>query len=270
MARTEVKSHRKFLKLTRALDLPEPYTLGLLEWMWQTAYESGTDFIGDADDVEMSAKWPGEKGKFFQAVLDIGWVDQNEDRYFVHDLWDHAPEYVKKRYERKMEKLGEQTASIRRRTALNGDERRRNPPNGSYTTQPNPQQPNTRKKGSKKGQSKTTAGFESFRSAYPAHRRGDRKKCFAIWQSLGLESRAEEIVAKVQASVESNDWTKEDGQYVPGAMRWLSEERYDAPPPTSSAPSEPGENDYLKDLIRAPSEEVLKMAREAQMGVGDD
>src|SRR5688500_5704811 len=97
MARSELRHHPKFKRLVHTLGLPVPYALGLLECMWQCGYQSGSDLVGDKLDVELAAEWPGEGGKLFKALLDLGWIDERDGRYYIHDLWDHAPEYARKK-----------------------------------------------------------------------------------------------------------------------------------------------------------------------------
>jgi hypothetical protein len=64
------------------------------------AYECGDPLIGDKTDVELAAEWPGEPGKLCQALLDCRFLDENDGGFSVHDLYDHAPEYVQRRMER--------------------------------------------------------------------------------------------------------------------------------------------------------------------------
>jgi len=97
MARSELRTHRKFKRLVKSLSLPVPYVVGLLECLWQTGYQSGSDLLGDATDVELCAEWPGEPGMFCAAALDCGFIERRGDLYHIHDLKDHAPEYVKKK-----------------------------------------------------------------------------------------------------------------------------------------------------------------------------
>jgi hypothetical protein len=101
MARPGLVSHPKFRRLVHVLNVPVPHALGYLECMWSVCYERGDPLLGDALDVELAAQWPGEQGKPFKALLDCRFIDQLEhDRYEVHDLFDHAPDYVRKRRER--------------------------------------------------------------------------------------------------------------------------------------------------------------------------
>lgn len=103
MARPTLDRNVKFKSLCRKLALPKPYVRGLLETMWDCAHECGNPILGTAEDVEAAAEWPGEPGIFAVAV--IGFVDPLPDgRFEIHDYWDHAPDYVKKRRQRELER----------------------------------------------------------------------------------------------------------------------------------------------------------------------
>ncbi len=120
MARPTLRLHPKFRRLMYLLSLPEPYALGLLECLWEVAYASGDERIGDAVDVELAACWPGEKGMFCKTMLDCGFLDTLPDGSFaVHDLWDHAPEYVKARARRESARqaAGKSLSDVKREAA---------------------------------------------------------------------------------------------------------------------------------------------------------
>lgn len=137
MARPGLDRHVKFRRLVRLLGEPEPHVRGYLELMWETAYENGDAVLGDAESVEAAAKYPGEPGKLCAALLACGGAgragfielaataatdcdgrsvappddpsqmaqhDAYEPQYQVHDLFDHAPEYVAARANREAER----------------------------------------------------------------------------------------------------------------------------------------------------------------------
>src|SRR5689334_11616671 len=104
MARPGLQKHPKFRRLVHTLQLPVPYVVGLLECLWDVAYECGDPILGDVIDVELAAQWPGDPGTFCEALLmcggegRAGFIDHREDgMYAVHDLFHHAPEYVIRR-----------------------------------------------------------------------------------------------------------------------------------------------------------------------------
>jgi hypothetical protein len=87
--------------------------LGSLELIWASAYESGDDYLGDGTDIEISARWKGEKGKLVTALLEaggngsVGFIEEIPDKkgiYRIHDLWHHAPEYVRRRRKREAQR----------------------------------------------------------------------------------------------------------------------------------------------------------------------
>lgn len=103
MAKPELRDHRKFLKLRRLLAEPTPHVLGYLECLWHRGYQTGVPVIGDEDDVEAAAEYPGKRGLFAAAAHAAGFLDldQATGLYSIHDLFEHAPEYAKKRMRRK-------------------------------------------------------------------------------------------------------------------------------------------------------------------------
>ncbi len=112
MARPGLLNHRKFRRLATMIG-DDALALGSLEFIWAGAYESGDDFLGDAADVEIVARWRGESGKLFRALLKAGGADSagfiepipgREGMFRVHDLWHHAPDYVRKRRSREAQR----------------------------------------------------------------------------------------------------------------------------------------------------------------------
>jgi hypothetical protein len=113
MGRPGLNQSVKFKMLVRLLDLPRPYVRGLLELLWEVAYENGNPVIGDVAAVEAAAEWPGEPGKLCKMLFDCGgsragFIEpvEGEDGVFqIHDLFDHAPEYVRKRMGREAQRV---------------------------------------------------------------------------------------------------------------------------------------------------------------------
>lgn len=102
MAKAELFDHPKFKKLRRLLGEPTPHVAGYLECMWRQGYQIGSACLGDADDVEAAAEYPGERGRFATAAFDSGFIDRDADGTFlIHDLYDHAPKYAQMRMRRK-------------------------------------------------------------------------------------------------------------------------------------------------------------------------
>lgn len=134
MARPTLYEHRKFHRLVSQLKQivtgdgvsVEAMALGHLGFLWRVAYDAGDPIIGDALDVETAARWKGPAGELARALLDAGGPGRpglvdvcelmpgDEAVYEIHDFWDHAPEYVKRRRLRELQRK-------ERSAALQGD-----------------------------------------------------------------------------------------------------------------------------------------------------
>lgn len=113
MARPTLTKHRKFARLGRSLG-SMMLARGALEMLWEVAYESGDDYLGTSGDIEHTVGWTGEPGTLTAALVACGapegqgFIDpipgQGETTYRVHDLWHHAPDYVRKRQKREADR----------------------------------------------------------------------------------------------------------------------------------------------------------------------
>jgi hypothetical protein len=100
MARISLTRHRKFRRFARALGSPA-LALGTLELIWLVAYEAADPFIGTAADLEDAAGWSGAPGALAPLLVECGLLDAvGSDGFAVHDLWQHAPDYVRLRWTR--------------------------------------------------------------------------------------------------------------------------------------------------------------------------
>jgi hypothetical protein len=113
MARPGLRNHPKFLLLCQLAGDCAAHVYGHLGFLWETAYESGKAAVGTSRQVELAAGWDGQAGTFTRALLDCGEdgqagfiepIDGDSARYQIHDLYDHAPDYVKKRMLRETER----------------------------------------------------------------------------------------------------------------------------------------------------------------------
>lgn len=107
MAKSSLIGDQKFQLLVHTLGMPKAHVLGHLELMWQTAYSSFSPILRTRAAIEITAGWEGTQGVFADAVLDPAhnFVDARDDGQFeIHDFWEHAPDFVKKRYMRQLER----------------------------------------------------------------------------------------------------------------------------------------------------------------------
>lgn len=124
MARPDLIKHPKFARLARTLG-SKTLAMGVLELMWQVAYANGDPVIGDAVSVALSAEWDGDPAELVSALADagkpykVGFIEPvpgEEGNWKVHDLFDHAPGYVRRRCQREQERrvTGRRIENLRR------------------------------------------------------------------------------------------------------------------------------------------------------------
>ncbi len=116
MARPDLFTHPKFLRLSMALG-SRMAAAGALECVWRMGYESGDPFVGEAAVVEYACEWKGEAGMLARELVQAGFLEETAEGLEIHDLYDHAPDYVRKRKARQDERAAaRRTESTERRT----------------------------------------------------------------------------------------------------------------------------------------------------------
>jgi len=76
------------------------------------------------------------------------------------------------------------------------------------------------------GSEQNHPGFEQFWSTYP--RQQGKGKARRVWDQLNPSPElAERIVKSVKRHKESEQWQKDNGQYIPSPAKYLEEERWD-------------------------------------------
>ena len=71
-----------------------------------------------------------------------------------------------------------------------------------------------------------TKGYGYFCSLYPKHRLGSPKRIKQYWIENDLESNSTTICNSVKELKLSESWGNDKGKYVPGALKFLEEERW--------------------------------------------
>lgn len=251
MAKPGLDKNVKFKQLTRALGLPRPYALGLLEMMWGVAHESGNPVLGDEDAVEAAAEWPGERGALFSALKATRLIDPMEDgRWSIHDYWDHAPSYVKSKAKKQAERgeeracgnCGEQFRSGEahakfcsgacRVASHRSCNARCNAP-VTHVNAPSQTPPllslEERSKESVSVTKSDAPGFDAFWNAYP--RKTAKKRAAKAWRQLAPDPQLlDRMLAALAAQKAWDQWVR---GIIPHPATWLNERRWeDERPPT--------------------------------------
>jgi len=88
---TGLPGHPKTKKLLRRLGHAGPLACIYL-FIWSAANRSDGDLSGlSNEDIELSVDWTGEHGAFVSAMVDVGFLDGEENQLFIHDWAEHNP-----------------------------------------------------------------------------------------------------------------------------------------------------------------------------------
>ena len=90
-----------------------------------------------------------------------------------------------------------------------------------------------------------------------------RAKALAKWLSLGLESRAPEVIRSLEAWKVSHEWTRDGGAYLAGVEPWLNGQKYETCPPPAGAVVLPMRNETAAERRRREIADILSEKRSA-------
>jgi hypothetical protein len=293
VARPCLRNNPKFKRLKFALNLPAPYVLGLLEFVWAVGYETGNPIVGDALDVELAAEWTGPKGTLCAALVECGFLDKRTDgKLEIHDFWHHAPDYVMKRAKKEAARKNRYAPRVRQctapwRTQHSTESGRITPPNSelSCVSLPNselgsPPAPmeeippipprgetcaRVKPRGAKCSRQRSPEHplFVRFWTAYP--RKVARPAAVRAWQKLATEMdgpRGEALVSSILAGIErykrTEQWQRDEGRFIPHPATWLNQRRWedDLSTPATQPTSLPAER---AEQARARMDELTQL-----------
>jgi hypothetical protein len=281
--------HPKFRRLVHVLREPAPHVVGYLEVMWHVGYESGNALLGDEVDVELAAQYPGEPGKLFKALLQCGFIDAVEEgQYAIHDLYDHAPDYVQRRLKREIERRerGQErrlafaprnrprTADWRAKAGLAGlsaDLAGQQTPNSGLTRRtselapppapapaPAPNTPLTPQGGEEDG-------FAAFWAAYP--RKEKKQAALKAWRKLNPDAAlVQTLLRALERHKQTDDWQKDGGRFIPQPPAWLNGKRWEDELPAGRPAAAGAPEDYAASAQARRQEE--QQQREAVLRNG--
>jgi uncharacterized protein YdaU (DUF1376 family) len=104
-------------------------------------------------------------------------------------------------------------------------EPRNNPPGNPNERQSESESESESKRTRKRTSSPSAPGFDEFWMAYP--RKTGKKPALKQWQRIKPDPElTQAIVSSVRRHVESRDWLKDGGQFIPHPSTFLSQERW--------------------------------------------
>lgn len=95
-----LKDHPKTRRLRRLLGINLAQAIGHLHllWWWAATYAQDGDLSHyDAIDIAEAADWDGDPEQFLSALIEAGFVDQDDDGTRLHDWYDYAGKLIELR-----------------------------------------------------------------------------------------------------------------------------------------------------------------------------
>lgn len=86
-----------------------------------------------------------------------------------------------------------------------------------------------KKKVKKDKNNKYSILFEDFWKMYPARGgvKSGKSTAWKAWQKMGCEDISHEVMVGLKAQMKSEQWTKDDGQFIPMASTFLNQKRWE-------------------------------------------
>jgi hypothetical protein len=260
----EMKDNPKVIRLARRLKIEVPHAIGCLHclWWWAINYaQDGTLYKYDNLDIAYAMMWKGDPDELVEALKIERFLDVDESGYSIHNWWNYAGKLLEKRRndsERKKNAAGMSAdksrdgrgASTEQTRNFHGSdaEEKRN------STVPNSTVPNNEEAAESDATKKQTAvqrRFDEFWALYPNKKA--KQDAIKAWGKIKPdEALFSSIMDAVREQLQSEDWRKENGRFIPHPATWLNSGRWDdvvkptgnTAPPQQFKPSTGGRSFY--------------------------
>lgn len=217
---TNIGRNRKVMRFANNLNLSIPAAVGHLVLLWTTIMEQAES--GDITDwrpqeLANAAAYPGDADIFFQALQD-GFIDKRGETLLIHAWWEYSGLFLHRKYnKRSPEKLAviQQLYSSYTDVAVNPPTHL-NPPT---LTHPPPSSASADADG---------AGFSSFDrfwAIYP--KKVGKQAAFRAFKAAIKKASIEAMLAAIEKQKQSEQWRKDNGQFIPHPTTWLNQGRWD-------------------------------------------
>jgi len=235
-----LRNHPKVGRLARKLRIPRMQAIGILHafWWWALEYaEDGDLSRSDTDDIAAACEWE-DGNALLDALRHAGFVDD----LMIHDWWDYTGRLLSLRAERRAKTRERVTRYRERRNALraqcnadvtrlcNADVTHLSNAPVTHLTLPNPTLPNqTNGKGTSsrsRARRVDDPHFEKFWSVYP--RRQAKADARRAWEKLAPDDAlTETILEAVRQAALTDQWRRDEGQYIPLPATYLNKRRWE-------------------------------------------
>lgn len=168
-----------------------------------------------------------DASRHLSVLLDGGLVEVKDSTYLIHN-WDVR--------QRKSDNVSSRVSAHRERKQRSIEENVTLPVTGNVTLLPSAREDTDTERDTEENPPKSPtvpASLKRIWDAYPEHRRlGDPVLLIGIWNRIRHEvGDIGPLLTRIELWQKSDQWTKEDGQYIPGLKRFLNEGIWKQEPP---------------------------------------
>ena len=240
----ELRHHPKASRLSRFCGIPLAQAIGHLHIFWWSALDYAQDGdLSALDDEEIAALagWDGDAVAFVEALNKAGFIDKAGGGYAIHDWGEYAGRLIDDR-ERKREQDRERARTYRDRqkerhatvthdgksrhaTIAQGEKTREDKTKADESREATPLPPSSG--GIADGdEPMEQSGFDRFWGEYP--KKQGKGAALKAWSRI---RPGKVLVAKilnvVEQSKHSEQWRRDNGQFIPNPATWLNQGRWD-------------------------------------------
>lgn len=222
------------LAISQQLGITRFEVVGRLHILWRW-FDTQTD-NGHAKSVTSvtlsSCLFGDELGtKFVQSLKNVGWLVEDESGVFVPNFDYHISESAKTRAQSKNRKENQRKRDANKVTDMSRDDR-----DNSVTRE--------EKRREEVTPIREPIGFAEFWSAYP--KKIGKGAAESAWKKHKPDLAT--VLASLATQKNSDQWKKDNGQFIPNPATWLNQKRWDDVPVEQE--KKPFDNKaWLKDLL---------------------
>ena len=258
----EMKDNPKTIRLARRLKIEVPHAIGCLHclWWWAISYaQDGTLYRYENLDIAYAMLWKGDPDELIEALKAERFLDVDEQGLVIHDWWDYAGKLLEKRRsdsERKKNYAAASATAPRNGRGISAETSRtadgtETGQNGNSTVPYSTVHNNTVKDTLREPDEETPTAdppkrqtavqrrFEEFWEIYPNKK--SKQDAVKAWGKIKPdEALFVRIMNAVREQLQSEEWCKENGRFIPHPATWLNGGRWeDVVIPTANAPVAP-------------------------------
>lgn len=262
-----LKDHRKVYAVADALDVDPAHALGLIVsfWLWALDNTPSGSLEGISNRmIARAAQWSGNADEFVETLKTAEFLDETPDGELeLHDWQEYTGALIGKREaekqrSKKRRAAAKETASEQLQTTF-----------GQTTDRPKDDHKKTsgRVEYSRVEYSREDIGdnspispnmvnerFTRFWKAYP--KKVGKGAAEKAWKKIHPTAELFDVIMEsVEAAINTEQWTRENGRFIPNPATWLNQRRWEDELPaasqfhTQTQPSKPNTMGVLAGII---------------------